>query len=132
MRISPAIAPNVSICVRAGLPKPRCVPDTERTKDTKTLDYASTPLDANTLLCVVPALLLIQHSCTGFGGVSASADWASVRFIVSKIHIHKFSVLFCLQALLIYLLGRQLISCIFRPNFYCSFCLFRFCLGNVP
>jgi hypothetical protein len=43
-------AANVSICVRAGLPKPRPVPDTERTKDTKTLDYASTPLDANTLL----------------------------------------------------------------------------------
>ena len=41
---------TVSICVRAGLPKPRPVPDTERTKDTKTLDYASTPLDANTLL----------------------------------------------------------------------------------
>jgi hypothetical protein len=40
---------NVSICVRAGLPKPRAVPDSERTKDTKTLDYASTPLDANTL-----------------------------------------------------------------------------------
>ena len=45
------MACNVSICVRAGLPKPRGVPDTERTKDTKTLDYASTPLDANTLLC---------------------------------------------------------------------------------
>jgi hypothetical protein len=44
---------NVSICVRAGLPKPRGVPDTERTKDTKTLDYASTPLDANTLLWAV-------------------------------------------------------------------------------
>jgi len=41
---------NVSICVRAGLSKPRPVPDTERNKDTKTLDYASTPLDANTLL----------------------------------------------------------------------------------
>jgi hypothetical protein len=40
----------VSICVRAGLPKPRPVPDTERNKDTKMLDYASTPLDANTLL----------------------------------------------------------------------------------
>ena len=45
---------NVSICVRAGLPKPRGVHDTERTKDTKTLDYASTLLDANTLLGVVP------------------------------------------------------------------------------
>jgi hypothetical protein len=44
------IVANVSICVRAGLPKPRGVPDTERIKDTKTLDYASTPLDANTLL----------------------------------------------------------------------------------
>jgi len=46
----------VSICVRAGLPKPRGVPDTERTKDTKTLDYASTPLDANTVLpaCAIP------------------------------------------------------------------------------
>jgi len=44
----------VSICVRAGLPKPRGVPDTERTKDTKTLDYASTPLDANTVLAPVP------------------------------------------------------------------------------
>ena len=51
---SGAIAYNVSICVRAGLPKPRPVPDTERNKDTKTLDYASTPLDANTLLAVVP------------------------------------------------------------------------------
>ena len=49
-----ALAANVSICVRAGLPKPRGVPDTERIKDTKTLDYASTPLDANTLLWGVP------------------------------------------------------------------------------
>ncbi len=40
----------MSICVRAGLSKPRPVPDTERIKDTKTLDYASTPLDANTVL----------------------------------------------------------------------------------
>ena len=47
------LATNVSICVRAGLPKPRGVPDTERNKDTKMLDYASTPLDANTLLAVV-------------------------------------------------------------------------------
>ena len=44
------ISHNVSICVRAGLPKPRGVPDTERNKDTKTFDYTSTPLDANTLL----------------------------------------------------------------------------------
>jgi hypothetical protein len=43
----------VSICVRAGLSKPRPVPDTERNKGTKTLDYASTPLDANTLLWAV-------------------------------------------------------------------------------
>jgi hypothetical protein len=54
----------VSICVRAGLPKPRGVPDTERNKDTKTLDYASTPLDANTLLCagrlLIVTYLLIQ------------------------------------------------------------------------
>jgi hypothetical protein len=49
----PQIGHNVSICVRAGLPKPRLVPDTERIKDTKTLDYASTPLDANTLLAGV-------------------------------------------------------------------------------
>ena len=41
---------NVSICDRAGSLKLRPVPDTERTKDTKTLDYASTPLDANTQL----------------------------------------------------------------------------------
>jgi len=47
---------NVSICVRAGLSKPRPVPDTERNKDTKTLDYASTPLDANTLLGAVKSL----------------------------------------------------------------------------
>ncbi len=46
-KVSTGIVANVSICVRAGLPKPRAVPDTERTKDTKTLDYASTPLDAN-------------------------------------------------------------------------------------
>jgi hypothetical protein len=49
---------NVSICVRAGLPKPRPVPDSERTKDTKTLDYASTPLDANTLLAAALELSL--------------------------------------------------------------------------
>jgi hypothetical protein len=48
--LSRPLAHNVSICVRAGLPKPRGVPDTEGIKDTKTLDYASTPLDANTLL----------------------------------------------------------------------------------
>ena len=42
--------PNVSICVRAGSLKPRPVPDTERNKDTKTLNYTSTPLDANALL----------------------------------------------------------------------------------
>ena len=53
------LAYNVSICVRAGLPKPRPVPDTERNKDTKTLDYVSTPLDANTLLC---AGFFIHHS----------------------------------------------------------------------
>jgi hypothetical protein len=50
----------VSICVRAGLPKPRGVPDTERIKDTKTLDYASTPLDANTLLAVVVSPLFYK------------------------------------------------------------------------
>jgi len=49
----------VSICVRAGLPKPRGVPDTERTKDTKTLDYASTPLDANTLLAAARNINLL-------------------------------------------------------------------------
>ena len=48
--LSRGIVHNVSICVRAGLSKPRAVPDSKRTKDTKTLDYASTPLDANTLL----------------------------------------------------------------------------------
>ncbi len=53
------ITHNVSICVRAGLPKPRGVPDTERTKDTKTLDYASTPLDANTLLAAVSLLTVL-------------------------------------------------------------------------
>jgi hypothetical protein len=53
----PRLGANVSICVRAGLPKPRGVPDTERIKDTNTLDYASTPLDANTLL---PAVFLVQ------------------------------------------------------------------------
>jgi hypothetical protein len=52
-KLSGPITANVSICVRAGLPKPRLVPDNERIKDTKTLDYASTPLDANTLLPVV-------------------------------------------------------------------------------
>ncbi len=60
------MAHNVSICVRAGLPKPRLVPDTERTKDTKTLDYASTPLDANTLLQAVglrPSLSAVLSVC---------------------------------------------------------------------
>jgi hypothetical protein len=55
--LSDPMAGNVSICVRAGLAKPRPVPDTERIKDTKTLDYASTPLDANTLL---PAVGLVS------------------------------------------------------------------------
>jgi len=49
-RVVISMTGNVSICVRAGLAKPRPVPDTERNKDAKTLDYASTPLDANTLL----------------------------------------------------------------------------------
>jgi hypothetical protein len=52
------MATNVSICVRAGLLKPRPVPDNERIKDTKTLDYASTPLDANTLLAAGATALL--------------------------------------------------------------------------
>jgi hypothetical protein len=52
-KLSRGIVHNVSICVRAGLLKPRPVPDNERIKDTKTLDYASTPLDANTLLPAV-------------------------------------------------------------------------------
>ncbi len=56
------MAANVSICVRAGLPKPRPVPDTERTKDTKTLDYASTPLDANTLLWDVRPLRHVERN----------------------------------------------------------------------
>jgi hypothetical protein len=59
-KLSHGIVHNVSICVRAGLPKPRGVPDTERIKDTKTLDYASTPLDANTLLCTVPQSAVTQ------------------------------------------------------------------------
>jgi hypothetical protein len=74
-----AIAYNVSICVRAGLPKPRLVPDNERNKDTKTLDYASTPLDANTLLAVrafftdyliefqVPSTIQIHIPCVPCG-----------------------------------------------------------------
>ncbi len=41
---------NVSICVRAGLLKLSPVPDTELNKNTKTLNYTSTPFDANTLL----------------------------------------------------------------------------------
>ena len=53
---------NVSICVRAGLPKPRGVPDTERNKDTKTLDYASTLLDANTLLAAGASIGLLNLS----------------------------------------------------------------------
>jgi len=53
----------VSICVRAGLPKPRPVPDTERIKDTKTLDYASTPLDANTVLAAVSFLSHMSPIC---------------------------------------------------------------------
>jgi len=61
----------VSICVRAGLPKPRPVPDTERIKDTKTLDYASTPLDANTLLAHVPDS--VKHS------TSTSQPFSSCR-----------------------------------------------------
>jgi hypothetical protein len=55
--LSEGLAANVSICVRAGLSKPRPVPDTERNKGTKRLDYASTPLDANTLLAAVNHLL---------------------------------------------------------------------------
>jgi hypothetical protein len=44
------IAGNVNICDRAGSLELRPVPNTERNKDNKTLNYASTPLDANTLL----------------------------------------------------------------------------------
>jgi len=57
--LSRGIVHNVSICVRAGLSKPRLVPDNERTKDTKTLDYASTPLDANTLLAAARNINLL-------------------------------------------------------------------------
>jgi hypothetical protein len=31
------------------------------------------------LLCVVPAMLRTEHSCTSFGCVSARVAWASVR-----------------------------------------------------
>ncbi len=62
--LSIRLAHNVSICVRAGLSKQRPVPDNERIKDTKTLDYASTPLDANTLLAVVG--LVSRVDCFSF------------------------------------------------------------------
>jgi hypothetical protein len=48
-KMSRPVCPQSKYLRQAGLPKPRPVPDTERTKDTKTLDYASTPLDANTV-----------------------------------------------------------------------------------
>jgi len=69
LKFSNKIVHNVSICVRAGLSKPRPVPDTERIKDTKTLDYASTPLDANTLLWPVGF-----HPCTSYGSYFFSVD----------------------------------------------------------
>jgi hypothetical protein len=53
------IAGNVfRLCVRAGLSKPRPVPDTERNKDNKTLNYTPTPLDANTVLWPRAQILL--------------------------------------------------------------------------
>jgi hypothetical protein len=63
------MAGNVSICVRAGLPKPRAVPDSERNKDTKTLDYASTPLDANTVLpaCAISKISICVGRNTSLG-----------------------------------------------------------------
>ncbi len=33
----------------------------------------------NILLCVVPAMLRTEHSCTSFGCASAGVAWASVR-----------------------------------------------------
>jgi len=42
------------LCLRSGGSlKLRLVPDTERNKDNKTLNYTSTPPDANILLCAV-------------------------------------------------------------------------------
>lgn len=43
-------ASEAASCLPSRSVSRRRVPDTERIKDTKTLDYASTPLDANTLL----------------------------------------------------------------------------------
>jgi hypothetical protein len=86
------MAGNVSICVRAGLPKPRGVPDTERIKDTKTLDYASTPLDANTLLCTVPQSTVIeQHGCQSFGCVWKLRGFG-IGAVVRSINLYFLSV----------------------------------------
>jgi hypothetical protein len=88
------IGGNVSICVRAGLPKPCPVPDTERNKDTKTLDYTSTPLDANTLLWAGPAHLSIllnsaafflKYSISSFGVIpSISFEICSLRCLINS------------------------------------------------
>jgi hypothetical protein len=82
----------VSICVRAGLPKPRGVPDTERTKDTKTLDYASTPLDANTLLAV--RLIPLSYFCLTL--IFFNNDFKNSKcfwsLVVSKMEIHMLSL----------------------------------------
>ena len=73
------MTPNVCICVRAGLSKPRGVPDSERIKDTKTLDYASTSLDANTLLWAV------------------SLSPISLSTVSSRLILFKFRIPKCLQ-----------------------------------
>lgn len=41
----------------------------------------------NFVLCVVPAILRIAHSCTGYGCASASADRASVWLKNSKLKV---------------------------------------------
>ncbi len=72
------IAANVSICVRAGLSKPRPVPDTERNKDTKTLDCGSTPLDANTLLWPVGFRPLIFSESQKLSALNLKSEFMSL------------------------------------------------------
>jgi hypothetical protein len=53
------LASNVSIFILGEIVKPHPFTNTEQNKDTKTLDYESTPLDVITLLFAVEFFVVI-------------------------------------------------------------------------
>jgi hypothetical protein len=80
-----------------GLSKPRLVPDTERIKDTKTLDYASTPLDANTVLAagLFGPLFYFTTIIFAFLGINVAITGSITTFSISGTKKSKYNILRC-------------------------------------